>query len=43
MIGVVVYDRDPADATKKRYWLRYRCRWDAALARFAEKGEQHGT
>ena len=32
-------DRDPADATKKRYWLRYRCRWDAALARFAERGE----
>mmetsp|Transcript_10904 Transcript_10904/g.28711 ORF Transcript_10904/g.28711 Transcript_10904/m.28711 type:complete len:1202 (-) Transcript_10904:26-3631(-) len=38
-IDVVVYDRDPADATKKRYWLRYRCRWDAALARFAERGD----
>ncbi|CAH0374284.1 unnamed protein product, partial [Pelagomonas calceolata] len=38
-IDVVVYDRDPLDATKKRYWLRYRCRWDAALARFAERGD----
>ena len=39
-IDVVVYDRDPSDPTKKRYWLRYRCRWDAALARCAARGDK---
>ena len=35
-IDVVVFDHKPGGAPgEKRYWFRYRCRWDAELAAFA--------
>merc|ERR1711938_343995 len=34
-IDVVVFDAHPGDADAKRYWMRFRCRWDADLAAFA--------